>query len=137
MSQQLWQIRWNPHERIKLGNWWTFPNKRWLLDVNGSTEKENQSSQRGGIGSKELLPPIGKYTSIQKMLSIRTMYNLAMEQLDVKTTLYVENYVKNALRLFFVQQWTRDGQDRLGFKRVGGGNETHLCSNPKTFCFIT
>ena len=65
------------------------------------------------------------------------MYNLAMEQLDVKTTLYVENYVKNALRLFFVQQWTRDGQDRLGFKRVGGGNETHLCSNPKTFCFIT
>ena len=46
--------------------------------------------------------------------------------------------VKKALRLFLVQQRTRDVHDRLGFKREGRGKETDLCvaaQKPSVFSY--
>ena len=86
MSQQWSQTRWNPHGRIKLGNWLEFPNKRWLLDVNGSTEKENQSWQ---IDSNDILPPIIKYV----YLYISNMINYSNVQFGVGLTRCEQNFV--------------------------------------------
>uniref|UniRef100_A0A2P2MIR7 Retrovirus-related Pol polyprotein from transposon TNT 1-94 n=1 Tax=Rhizophora mucronata TaxID=61149 RepID=A0A2P2MIR7_RHIMU len=88
-KNQTWDLVKLPRDKKTVGCKWIFKKKEGIPGVEDARYKARLVakgySQKEGIDFNEVFSPVVKYTSIRVLLVMVAMYDMELEQLDVKT----------------------------------------------------
>ncbi|KAK3022503.1 hypothetical protein RJ639_046780 [Escallonia herrerae] len=89
-KNQMWELVKPSVGQKIIGCKWVYKKKEGILELEDAKYKARlvvkDFTQKEGIDYNEIFSPVVKHTSIRMLLAVVALYNLELEQIDVKTT---------------------------------------------------